>query len=197
VAFKYLPPFLARVPYRNSMYLTRWLCVVPAWKFSSYGSPGTAAAARTIASRGDRLALHQRDAMGAGLIWLHCGSSDQKGSVTMSGPVRYSLLTDAALCSFAQRGDVRATTTLLARHDKWIRRCAGSWRVPGCDQDDVYAIGLHGAVKAARTFDPARRVRFVTFLWYCVRTECAHARVYVNRVSRGGGVTVLSLDDTW
>ena len=107
---------------------------------------------------------------------------------------RHTLLADGSLCRLAQGGDRKATQELVRRHDKWIRRCAGRWQIPGHDSEDVYSVALTGAMKAVMQFDGARNVKFVTFLWYCIRTECEHMCVYEGRSARGRDALVLSLD---
>ena len=112
------------------------------------------------------------------------------------GPApRYGLLGDPALCRLAQEGDQRATEQLLRRHKGWIRRCADSWQVPGQDWDDVYSLALTGTFRAIETYDPSRRARLPTYIWYAVRRECEHAIQALSRANRGIEPSMRSLSE--
>ncbi|MDR3710399.1 MAG: sigma-70 family RNA polymerase sigma factor [Capsulimonadaceae bacterium] len=107
---------------------------------------------------------------------------------------RYNLLPDAAVCRLAQAGDQRALSTLLMRHERWIRRCAAAWRIPGHEHEDVYAVAVIGAMSAIRQFDPSRNARLTTYIWYGVRRECEHMCRFARRQKRDWSEENVSLN---
>lgn len=118
--------------------------------------------------------------------------TETRGSGRADGVLtRYSMLSDLRLCQLARDGDRRASEALVKRHETWIRKCASRWRIFGVEKDDVYSAALAGAMRAIAQFDESRRVRFTTFLWYCIRTECEHMCVFERR--RAAGIESLSL----
>lgn len=73
----------------------------------------------------------------------------------------------------ARRGNDKAWSFLVKKYQRLIWRIVHSKTTPGRKQflDDAYSQGLIGLIKAVDTYDETKGIKFITYLYYCVRNE--------------------------
>ena len=80
-----------------------------------------------------------------------------------------------------QAGSNIAAEALVRAHDAFIRKTARSWH-KGDDFDDFFQAGRIAFLRAAKRFDPARKVRLLTFAAYDIEYAMREARRSVGSV---------------
>lgn len=89
--------------------------------------------------------------------------------------MKYSDLTDEALCRLASQGDSSAEETLVLRHTRLVRACARPLFLMGGDSEDLIQEGMLGLVKAIRDYSDGRGSSFRTFAETCVKNRMISA----------------------
>jgi RNA polymerase primary sigma factor len=88
------------------------------------------------------------------------------------------LLTPAQERDLAQRihhdGDEGAIARLVECNLRFVVSCARRYRTAGVPLIDLIHEGNLGLIEAARRFDPARNVRFITYAVWWIREAMAH-----------------------
>jgi RNA polymerase sporulation-specific sigma factor len=70
-----------------------------------------------------------------------------------------------------RRGDRDAESVLVARNLRLVAHVARKFVATGADMDDLIGAGSLGLLKAVRTFDPGRGIRFSTYAAICIKHE--------------------------
>lgn len=70
--------------------------------------------------------------------------------------------------------DERLCQEIVREYLPLVRRIVHRYRTDGVDEDDLVQLGCLGLVKAIRTFDPGRGVKFATYACHHVRGQIVH-----------------------
>lgn len=86
-------------------------------------------------------------------------------------------MTNERLCALAQQGDIRAQEQLIHNNLRYIRKTANELYISvglgnselGIDHDDLIQEGSIGLLRAISLYDPAKKIKFLTYAGPAVR----------------------------
>lgn len=113
-------------------------------------------------------------------------------------------LTNEDLCTQIQEGDKAACETLIEQNEKFLLDCIRKIGIKpewGLDKDDLMQEGRIALVKAAETFQPTTRKKFLTYAGKAIQNALmdlvrAQGRTFEGMaVSAGSPYHLTSLDD--
>ena len=86
-------------------------------------------------------------------------------------------MTNERLCALAQQGDIRAQEQLIHNNLRYIRKTANELYISvglgnselGIDHDDLIQEGGIGLLRAISLYDPAKKIKFLTYAGPAVR----------------------------
>ena len=86
-------------------------------------------------------------------------------------------MTNERLCALAQQGDIRAQEQLIHNNLRYIRKTANELYISvglgnselGIDHDDLIQEGSIGLLRALSLYDPAKKIKFLTYAGPAVR----------------------------
>ncbi|NIP99995.1 MAG: sigma-70 family RNA polymerase sigma factor, partial [Nitrospinaceae bacterium] len=82
---------------------------------------------------------------------------------------------EAQLGEKIARGNVKALHDLVRRNLKYVVSVANKYRGCGLSLQDLIEEGNIGLIQAAKRFDPARHVKFITYAVWWIRQAIMHA----------------------
>nr|WP_243137290.1 sigma-70 family RNA polymerase sigma factor [Desulfofundulus thermobenzoicus] len=86
----------------------------------------------------------------------------------------------------ALSGNEETNSFIYENYFRFIRHIAGKFGNVGLEYDDLISVGHVGFLKALRTFDPGRGIKFATYLASCVKNEILMEARRAKRQNSGG-----------
>ena len=97
----------------------------------------------------------------------------------------YGLLSDEALVTLAQSGDVSAEEEIINRYKGLVRSRAHLYFIVGADTEDVIQEGMIGMFKAIRSYRSEKEASFKTFAGLCINRQIITAIKAASRQKHG------------
>lgn len=109
--------------------------------------------------------------------------------------IDYYSMSDTALASKAQTGDLDAEETLMRKYKGVVKTKANMYYMAGADEEDIVQEGMIGLLKAIRRYDGAKQASFGTFADVCITSQIISAIRSAGRDKHKALNTSVSLSD--
>ena len=107
---------------------------------------------------------------------------------------KYENYSDEELIEMLRAGQDDIMDYLLNKYKNLVKSQAGSYFIPGADEQDILQEGMIGLFKAVRDFDVAKDASFATFAKICVARNIQTAVNKANRKKQEPLNTFVSLN---
>ena len=108
---------------------------------------------------------------------------------------KYDKYTDEELISILRGGEEAVMEYLLNKYKNLVKSMAGSYFIPGADEQDILQEGMIGLYKAIRDYNPSKDASFVTFAKLCISRNIQTAINRANTKKMDPLNKSLSLDE--
>ena len=108
---------------------------------------------------------------------------------------KYEKYTDEELILMLRDGEEKIMEYLLNKYKNLVKAMAGSYFIPGADEQDILQEGMIGLYKAIRDFNGSKETSFLTFAKLCIARNIQTAINKANRKKQDPLNKSLSLDE--